>query len=191
MSPRKSDARQKLIDTTALLLQKQGYAATGLDQILQTSSAPKGSLYHYFPEGKEQLAADALQQVGAQYSQLFQHALSEHGLMYGFKFILGYFENMLVTSNYTQGCPIASVATTLQPEQTALQEACNQVFDSWLQGISQALKAHNFPEHLAPLILSSLEGALMLCRVQKSTFPLRTTGEALFQMLEAQHAQNR
>ena len=191
MSPRKSDAKQKLIDTTALLLQQQGYAATGLDQILQTSQAPKGSLYYYFPEGKEQLAADALQQVGQQYSQMMAQALQEHGLIGGFQAILNHFEHLLVSSNYTQGCPIATVATTLQPEQTALQEACHQVFESWQEGIAAALKTHGLPEHLAHLLLSSLEGALMLCRVHKSLDPLRTTAGALMTMLEAHHAQNR
>ncbi|GEM45085.1 TetR/AcrR family transcriptional regulator [Deinococcus cellulosilyticus] len=191
MSPRKSDAKQKLMDTTALLLQQQGYAATGLDQILQTSQAPKGSLYYYFPEGKEQLAADALHQVGQRYSLLIAQTLQEHGLIGGFRAILTHFEHLLVSSNYTQGCPIASVAATLQPEQTTLQEACHQVFQNWQEGIAGALRAHGLPEHLSPLLLSSLEGALMLCRVHKSLEPLHTTSGALIALLEAQHDQNR
>nr|WGD98073.1 TetR/AcrR family transcriptional regulator [Bacillus safensis] len=47
--------KDKIIQTAALLLRKQGYHATGLNQIIRESGTPKGSLYYYFPNGKEEL----------------------------------------------------------------------------------------------------------------------------------------
>jgi TetR/AcrR family transcriptional repressor of lmrAB and yxaGH operons len=58
------EACARLLGTAADLFQRQGYHGTGLNQILAESGAPKGSLYHYFPEGKEALAAAALGRSG-------------------------------------------------------------------------------------------------------------------------------
>lgn len=191
MSPRKSDAKAKLLQATSALMQKQGYAATGLEQIVQESQAPKGSMYYHFPEGKEQLAAEALLLSGAQYTQMIQSILQGPNLQENFRHILGLFEQQLVQSQYTLGCPIASVATTLQPEQHKLQQACQTVFQDWTRLLEEALTAHQLPAAFATVLLSSLEGALLLSRAQQSVAPLKTTGEALIQMLEVHHAQNR
>src|SRR5215208_191583 len=59
-----SNAREQILQTTCDLLEKQGYHGTGLNEIVKESGAPKGSLYYYFPEGKEQITAEAALQAG-------------------------------------------------------------------------------------------------------------------------------
>ena len=59
-----SNAREQILQTTCNLLEKQGYHGTGLNEIVKESGAPKGSLYYYFPEGKEQITAEAVLQSG-------------------------------------------------------------------------------------------------------------------------------
>lgn len=56
----KVDSREKILQTASRLFQLQGYHATGLNQIIKESGAPKGSLYHYFPNGKEELAVESV-----------------------------------------------------------------------------------------------------------------------------------
>ncbi len=55
-----STTRQQIIEKTSELFERQGYHATGLNQIVSESETPRGSLYYYFPEGKEELAAEAV-----------------------------------------------------------------------------------------------------------------------------------
>ena len=49
--------RDRIVDASAELFRRQGYNATGVKQIVTEAQAPFGSLYHFFPGGKEQLAA--------------------------------------------------------------------------------------------------------------------------------------
>lgn len=57
---KKANARDKILETASRLFQLQGYHATGLNQIIKESGSPKGSLYYYFPKGKEELAIHAV-----------------------------------------------------------------------------------------------------------------------------------
>ncbi len=68
--------RDHIIDTTSQLLEQQGYFATGLNQIVQESGAPKGSLYYYFPEGKEELTAEAIERSAAKFSGIIRTELA-------------------------------------------------------------------------------------------------------------------
>src|SRR5580704_19707288 len=65
-----TSTRQRIVDTSAELLRRQGYVATGVKQIVTEAQAPFGSLYHHFPGGKEQLGAEAIRTSGALYELL-------------------------------------------------------------------------------------------------------------------------
>ncbi len=64
----KTNTKDIFIDTASSLFDNQGYHATGISEILKKSNAPKGSLYYYFPQGKEQLAQEALQKTAEKIS---------------------------------------------------------------------------------------------------------------------------
>ncbi|MCA9793885.1 MAG: helix-turn-helix transcriptional regulator, partial [Candidatus Eremiobacteraeota bacterium] len=53
--------RTKMIEAAARLIHKQGYHATGLAEVVDKSGAPRGSIYHYFPRGKNQLVEEAIE----------------------------------------------------------------------------------------------------------------------------------
>jgi len=75
--PRSSDARQRMVGTAARLFRRQGYCATGWRQVVAESGAPWGSQAHYFPQGKEQLAAEAVELAGARYEALLREGLND------------------------------------------------------------------------------------------------------------------
>ncbi len=74
-----SNAREQILQTTCALLEKQGYHGTGLNEIVKESHAPKGSLYYYFPDGKEQITAEAVLQSGKDTAERIRMGLSESG----------------------------------------------------------------------------------------------------------------
>ena len=73
--PRPDRSRAALIDTAALLFRRQGYAATGVNQILETADVKAGSLYHHFPDGKQQLAAAVVESAGGEIERLLRRFL--------------------------------------------------------------------------------------------------------------------
>jgi len=68
-------SRDRLLDSAVDLLQRQGYHGTGLNELLERSEAPRGSLYHYFPGGKEQIGAEAIARAGGQVAAAVVHLL--------------------------------------------------------------------------------------------------------------------
>src|SRR6059058_5114005 len=62
--------RDRIVDATAECFRRQGYMATGLKQIASEADAAFGSLYHFFPGGKEELGAEVIRWSGRMYGLL-------------------------------------------------------------------------------------------------------------------------
>ena len=107
--PRPDRSRAALIDTAATLFRRQGYAATGLNQILDEAGVKPGSLYHHFPQGKQQLAAAVVDGTGAAIEQLLRRFLAG-GLPVAD--IVDRWVDLLVdglTADRRDGCPIEPI----------------------------------------------------------------------------------
>ena len=170
------NARQRLIDTTARLLQTAGYHNTGLNQIVAESGAPKGSLYHYFPGGKVALAVAALDQSASQLAQsLAQMCMAHADPEAAIAAVLDHFMAELASSGFTKGCPVATTTleeAALTPE---IRDACARAYALWQGGLDAFLSGHGIREsaYLAETLLMLIEGALLLSRAQHSCDPLR------------------
>jgi TetR/AcrR family transcriptional regulator, lmrAB and yxaGH operons repressor len=171
-----SDSRQRLVETAARLFRVQGYHATGLNQIVEESKAPKGSLYHYFPDGKEQLGAEALSAAGRQLHGKLQ-ALVQMNPFQALDKLLEMSIEELESSDYCDGCPIATVALETTASSTVLRDKCSAIFDRALHTLQGWLMdkgvARQEAESLAVTVFAAFEGALILCKVQRSSEPLK------------------
>jgi TetR/AcrR family transcriptional repressor of lmrAB and yxaGH operons len=180
--------RKKLIDATGDLLRRQGFHATGLSDIVAESGAPRGSLYFYFPGGKDELARAAIEAAGAEWrariGAVVAAAPDLDGAIAAIVKLLG---DDLEASKFQHGCPVAAVAleTTSKP----VHDAILAHYAEWQRAITQHLVAAGFAaapaRQLAVVALSAIEGALLLSRVQKSRAPLTTVGAALRAMIAA------
>ena len=165
---KRRDTKSRMLETAAELVQRQGYASTGLNQILESSGAPKGSLYFHFPGGKEQLVALALEKSSESLSELL--------------------EQVLGTAPTPAGCPIATVALEQSATSDALHEVCSRTYARWQSAIAARLvregQTAERAGELASFILSTIEGALLLCRAHRSIEPLRRASTELARTLK-------
>jgi AcrR family transcriptional regulator len=173
--------KNRIMDSSAELFRRQGYAGTGIKQILAAANAPFGSLYHFFPGGKEQLGAETIRSSGQLYSELFATiaAQAPDVLSAVGEFFSGAAET-LVETDYADACPIATVALEVASTNEQLRVACAEVFDSWIEGATQYFAAAGIPaqsaRELAISMLCLLEGAFIFCRAMRSTEPLHVAG---------------
>ncbi len=184
----KSNSRERLVTTTAALLQKQGYFGTGLNEIVKASGAPKGSLYFHFPGGKEELAAEALALNGAGMRAQLQAALEGvDDLEQALGVAIDALASQLEESDYTAGCPIATVALEAAATSDRIHEVSKEAYESWEAIVEARLVTAGVPEaeakELGLAILAAVEGALLLSRAYRDTRPLRTVQRVLVRMI--------
>ncbi len=170
--PRTSTARGDAIAAAADLFRRQGYAATGLEEILDVSGAPKGSFYHHFPGGKEELALDALAYSGGRVRGLVDH-LAETAPTAGALVVAIAAKQAadLRDSDYALGCPVATVALELAGASEQVAAASAAAFGSWTEPLADRLRATGCDDaeaaRLARWALAGLEGALLLARASR------------------------
>ena len=184
MKEEPQSVRERLIRTTGQLLRNRGYYGTGLDEILKDSGAPKGSLYHYFPGGKRQLANEAVRYMAGRMTKRMADDLSSTGdPAEGLRVFLQGRAKDLEASGFESGCPIATVTLETASEHSDLCDVCSQSFDGLKQILTEHLgRAGLGPEKadsLATLFLASWEGALILSRAHRNTGPLHVVAKEL------------
>ena len=167
--PRPDRSRAALIDTAATLFRRQGYAATGLNQILDEAGVKPGSLYHHFPQGKQQLAAAVVDHTGAGIEQLLRRFLAG-GLPVAD--IVDRWIDLLVdglTADRRDGCPIEPIATESVNASAVVRAASARAFSGWCSAIEERLHDDGWPiadaKSVAVAVISLIEGALILSRI--------------------------
>jgi TetR/AcrR family transcriptional repressor of lmrAB and yxaGH operons len=180
----RAPSRARMIDATAELLQKQGYAGTGLAEVLQVSGAPRGSLYFHFPGGKEQLACEALAASGESWKRRIEAVVD--GIVdpgEATAAVCTLLARELETSNWQLGCPVATVALEAAAGSEAIRAACAAHYAGWEEIVRVRLVASGYQDAIAriaaTLAISAIEGALLLARVYRSAEPLERVSLAL------------
>jgi len=181
--------RDRIVDASAELFRRQGYNATGVKQIVTEALAPFGSLYHFFPGGKEQLGAEAVRTSGAMYELLIPAVFDPApDLITGVRQFFAGAAAHLVETDYEDACPIATVALEVSSASEILRQACADVFESWIEaGTGMYEGAGLTPERARELtiaMLAALEGAFVLARALRSTEPLEVAGEVIAQAVQ-------
>ncbi len=180
--PRHSKHRANLVQTAMRLFRRQGFASTGLTQILAESGAPKGSLYHYFPEGKEALAEAAVALAGERMAEMLDNARARHPDD-PHAFVKRYARTLaqwMAESDYGSGCPIATTLLETVPQNERIAAAGVAAFDRWIAIIASVFRSHggspSAAKKQAQLLVSAMEGALIVARVRRSKAPILDVG---------------
>jgi TetR/AcrR family transcriptional repressor of lmrAB and yxaGH operons len=175
MAPR-GESKKRALRTASELFRRQGYNGTGLNQILEESGTPKGSLYFHFPGGKSELAVQSVTRSG----QTIGHAIgqvleSTDDVAEALGRVIDFLAADLRHSDYAHGCPVGSVAVDVASTSDEIRRACQAVFDDWAATIARRLEAAGWDERRAAedalVVVSLLEGALVVARARRDTAP--------------------
>lgn len=185
-----------MLDSAIELFRQHGYKGTGFRDVVTHGNAPRGSIYHHFPEGKAQLAVEALKLAGDRIEAVFRQGAREGtDFVSGFEWVWSWWTAYVAGSDFDAGCPIAGVAMESHPEAPEVTDAANDVFERWVENVAAGLQTSGVsPEEadrLAALIISAQEGATLMARVARSPEPLDRVGEALAALLRQRLTQPR
>lgn len=182
------DSRNKILCTASKLFKVQGYHATGLNQIIKESGAPKGSIYHYFPNGKEELAIAAIQLSSRQVQENLRRDLAE--IADPIQSIL-HFVNQLADefdpNEMKQGISISLLALETAMMSEPLRVACQSAVEARGEIFAEKLAEGGFGQdeagELGMMIHLLIEGAITLSLTKKSNAPFRMVARRIRAML--------
>jgi AcrR family transcriptional regulator len=178
-APDSPPPRERIVRSAMALICAQGVSGTGMREVVAHAGAPRGSLQHYFPQGKEQLVREALALAGRTAARTVQR-VRDSGRPFCpsdvFTAMVDAWRRWLAESDYAQGCPVVATVSDATVDSPALREAAAQTFGVWQGAVEQALAEAGVPAgrtgSLAALMLSALEGAIVMARARRSLEPL-------------------
>ena len=178
------DVRERMIEGAIRLLARHGLQATSFSEVLELTGAPRGSVYHHFPQGKDQLVSAAVDHAGAR----ALHALDDKQGASAEEITAAFLElwrEILVRSQFGAGCAVLAV-TVATDSQDLLQHA-GAVFRSWRRQLAElfehgGLSATNAARFAATLVAAS-EGAVVLSRAEQSLEPYDLVAEQLLEQV--------
>jgi TetR/AcrR family transcriptional repressor of lmrAB and yxaGH operons len=185
--PAAAKHRERLVQTAVRLFRRQGYASTGLQQILEESGAPRGSLYHYFPGGKESIGEAAVVRAGRQVAEMLEGLAAAHRAPSAFvKAYCRQYADWMEESGFRAGCPLATTLLETAPVSEPITAAGLEAVESWTRIVAGVFERAGSPPRVArrraEFTVAALEGALVLARVTRSREPILNVGRTVAEL---------
>jgi AcrR family transcriptional regulator len=183
--------RERIVYSAAQLIRMQGVNATGVREVVERADAPRGSLQHYFPGGKQQLVREAIDWAGrfaADAVHGFVRLLDPPTPSGLFAAMADQWRTEFRTSGYGRGCPVLAATADTAAGSDALRQAASDAFRTWQRPVREALVSMAVPapraDRLAVLMISALEGAIVMARAHRDIAPLDTVVAELAPLLD-------
>lgn len=181
-----SGTRARMLETATTLLRRSGLAGAGINEIVRGSGAPKGSVYHHFPGGKDEIVAEALARHAEAVVAFIDGAVA--GKRTPARRLVALFDAFAArveAGDYLHTCPAGTVCLDLEAGMDDLRDAVAASFDAYRQAI-----ARHFPREtparthaFAGVVLSAIEGAYVRSRAERSSAAFREAGAWLATLL--------
>lgn len=161
-----------MIGGAVRLLAQQGLQGTSFAEVLELTGAPRGSIYHHFPGGKDQLVAAAVDAAGRQAMGVLDGLAGESPERITETF-LGLWRLLLERTGNTAGCAV--LAVTVATRSDDLLDRAGGVFRSWRARLAELLAAGGLADAdataFAATLVAASEGAVVLARAERSLEP--------------------
>ncbi len=180
------EVRQRMVHGAIQSLARRGLQGTSLSEVLELSGAPRGSIYHHFPGGKDELAAAAVDLSAVQAVELLNRKAGAPAVEVA-EFFLELWRTLLTRSGFEVGCALAGVTVTT--DSAALLDRTAVAFRTWRRRLAELLNDGGLPasraQELAVLLLAASEGAVILSRVERSLEPFEVVATQLLAQVRA------
>jgi len=177
---KRGSTRVKMLQAAAEVLRERGAAGVTIDEVLARSGAPRGSVYHHFPGGRNQLLAEALVFAGETITEVIGQAAPK-GARYLIREFVEFWQRILTLSDFAAGCPVVAAAVGPVDDGLHLTTVAGAIFSHWRDALVRAFVNDGFSRADADALsvtgIAALEGAVVLCRATRSTDPLREVSD--------------
>ncbi|MDT5148083.1 MAG: TetR/AcrR family transcriptional regulator, lmrAB and yxaGH operons repressor [Mycobacterium sp.] len=184
---KRRDTRKKMLVSAVEVMRERGAAGVTIDEVLCRSGAPRGSVYHHFPEGRNQILAEALRYAGDSITAMIDDAAG-WGARALLREFVEYWERLLAEGNFTAGCPVVAAAIGSDDDLNLSVEA-GAILGRWCTALTRAFVNDGFDDteaaSLAVMSIAALEGGVVLARSTRCADPLRQVGEQLEFLIKA------
>lgn len=181
-----SAVRDRMVAGAVKLLGQRGLQATSFSSVLAETSAPRGSIYHHFPGGKDELVSAAIEATQAHALHLLDQDMGAPAVEVARSF-LGAWRALLTYTDFATGC--ALVAVTVAAETGGLRQRAADAFRAWQDKLASALQAGGLSEadarSTATLLLAASEGAVVICRAEQDIGPFEVVAAQLIEHVRA------
>jgi len=178
--------KQTMIERTAVLLARKGLQGASFSEILEASGAPRGSLYHHFPGGKDELVLAALEHAGRQALDVLDRLSGKPARDVAEAF-LSLWRSVLSRSELSAGCAV--VAVTVAAESEDLRTRASEILRSWRERLATLFADGGIPKRkaraLAATLVAACEGAVILSRAEQTFEPFDLVAAEQLAMIEA------
>ncbi|MEU8651441.1 TetR/AcrR family transcriptional regulator [Streptomyces sp. NPDC048737] len=192
MAPSERGPRERMVFSAAQLIRRDGVGATGMREVAAHARAPRGSLQHYFPGGKEQLVNEALAWAGryaADRVTRFLAALPEPTPSALFGEMVRQWTDEYESAGFAGGCPVAAATVDCAESVEGTRKAASDAFAAWNGAVADALTGMGVPPgraaSLATLMIGALEGAILIARAEQDVRALTSAARELGPLLDA------
>jgi TetR/AcrR family transcriptional regulator, lmrAB and yxaGH operons repressor len=158
-----SGVRDRMVAGAVRLLAQRGLQATSFSSVLAATDAPRGSIYHHFPGGKDELVAAAIAASERHAIGLLDQQEGAPAVDVAQSFLAAW-RALLMYSDFDAGC--ALVAVTVAADSGPLRERTAEAFRAWQDTLSRALAAGGLGADDASSVAAS-EGAVVICRARR------------------------
>jgi AcrR family transcriptional regulator len=183
-------ARERIVAGAADMISRRGLNATSIRELAKHARAPLGSTYHYFPDGKQQLATEAVRYTGEWVARSLRKELRA-GPVAGLGAFLALWRGIVVESDFRAGCPVLAVSIEEPPAEEVPDAllAAAEVFETWETLLAGSLREHgaapDLADRVATLTVAAVEGTVAMCRAKRSIEPLDQVAEQLRSLIES------
>lgn len=181
-----------MVFSAAQLIRRNGVTATGLREVAAHAGAPRGSLQHYFPGGKEQLVNEAVEWAGryaAARVDRFMASMSRPTPGGLFAAMVRQWTEEFRSAGFAGGCPVAAATVGRADSAGSTRAATAAAFACWRRPIARELAAMGVPSRragaLATLMVGALEGAILMAKAEQNVRPLTAVARELGPYLDS------